>query len=371
MSVYEICQVYSHKLVKKLLNIKLLLFVMPLIEFTPQGMYVPQADVYIDPWRGVEKAIITHGHSDHARWGCNHYLTHHQNIPIIQRRLGNINTQGVAYNESIYINGVEFSFHPAGHVLGSSQIRVAYNGEVWVASGDYKLQADGVATPFEPVVCHTFITESTFGLPIYSWKPQDQVMQEINDWWLQNKDLGLCSVIFAYSLGKAQRILCNLDHSIGEVFVHGAVASMNEAHTDAGVQLPKYTVVSPTTDKLKYKGALIIAPSSADNTPWMKKFEPYVTASASGWMALRGARRRMSVDKGFVLSDHADWYGLNEAVVATNAQHVIATHGYTRTFAQWLATKGIESSIAETRFVGESIDKQNNDTVDPSSPEVE
>jgi putative mRNA 3-end processing factor len=345
---------------------------MPLIEFTQQGMYVPQADVYIDPWRAVDKAIITHGHSDHARWGCSHYLTHHQNIPIIKRRLGNIETQGIGYGEKITINGVDFSLHPAGHVLGSSQVRISYKGETWVASGDYKLQADGVAAPFEPVACHSFITESTFGLPIYSWKPQSQVMQEINQWWQRNKEQGICSVIFAYSLGKAQRILCNINHEIGEVFVHGAVNSMNEAHVEAGIVLPTYSAVTALTEKSRFKGSLVIAPASADNTPWMKKFEPYETAAASGWMALRGARRRMSVDRGFVLSDHADWYGLNEAVAATGAEHVIVTHGYTRTFAQWLSEKGIQSSIAETRFVGESIDKQINDSIEETiMPESE
>jgi putative mRNA 3-end processing factor len=328
---------------------------MSLITFTKQGMYVPQADVYIDPWRPVPRAFITHGHSDHARWGCTSYLTHNHNIPILQRRLGAQQYQGVAYGQNIEINGVKFSFHPAGHVLGSSQVRVEYKGEIWVASGDYKTQFDGISTAFEPIQCHTFITESTFGLPVYNWREQQDVIADINQWWQQNKQIGKCSIIFAYSLGKAQRILANVDASIGTIFVHSAVANINEAYAEAGVLLPPYQKVSADIDKSSYKGALIIAPASSDNTPWMKKFEPYSTGIASGWMALRGARRRMSADKGFVLSDHADWQGLNDAIKETNAQKVIVTHGYTQVFARWLTEQGYEAHAIETRFTGETI----------------
>ncbi|MFN9581615.1 MAG: ligase-associated DNA damage response exonuclease, partial [Bacteroidota bacterium] len=210
---------------------------MPLLNFTDKGMYVPAADVYIDPWRAVKKALITHGHSDHARSGSSAYLTHHQSIPILTKRLGNLNYQGVEYGEVITINGVKFSFHPAGHVLGSSQIRIEHQGEVWVASGDYKLQNDGVCTPFEPVKCNTFITESTFGLPVYNWMPQQDVFNEINEWWSKNAEQGRCSIIYAYSLGKAQRILQHVNEYIGPVYVHGAVAGMNEAYAEAGIEL--------------------------------------------------------------------------------------------------------------------------------------
>ena len=318
-------------------------------------MYVPAADVYIDPWRAVNRALITHGHSDHARSGSSAYLTHQHSIPILKKRLGNLNYQGVEYGETIDINGVKFSFHPAGHVLGSSQIRIEHKGEVWVASGDYKLQNDGVCAPFEPVKCNTFITESTFGLPVYNWMPQQEVFNEINEWWAKNAEQGRCSIIYAYSLGKAQRILQHVNQQIGPVFVHGAVAGMNEAYADAGIALNPYTKVSADIDKSLYRKALIIAPSSADASPWMKKFEPYSTAFASGWMAVRGNRRRLAADRGFVLSDHADWAELNAAVKATEATQVLVTHGFTDTFARWLCENGYDARAVKTEYAGEQL----------------
>ena len=336
---------------------------MALIEFTDKGMYCPQADVYIDPWRAVNKALITHGHSDHARYGSAAYFTHHQNVPIIKRRLGNIEVTGFNYEETILINGVTFSFHPAGHVLGSSQIRVEYKGEVWVASGDYKTEADGVCEPFTPVKCHTFITESTFGLPVFNWSSQKHIMDEINHWWQSNVNNGKASVILAYSLGKAQRILCNINAEIGPVYVHGAVAEMNEACAEAGLLLPPYQKVTAGLVKDDFRKALIIAPSSANNTPWMKKFEPYATAVASGWMALRGARHWQAADKGFVLSDHADWPSLNQAVAETGAENIIATHGYTEAFANWLTEKGYNARMVQTGFVGEQMKQEEEKTV--------
>ena len=328
---------------------------MPLLNFTDKGMYVPAADVYIDPWRAVNRALITHGHSDHARSGSSAYLTHRHSIPILKKRLGNQNYQGVEYGETIDINGVKFSFHPAGHVLGSSQIRIEHKGEVWVASGDYKLQNDGVCAPFEPVKCNTFITESTFGLPVYNWMPQQEVFNEINEWWAKNAEQGRCSIIYAYSLGKAQRILQHVNQQIGPVFVHGAVAGMNEAYADAGIVLNPYTKVSADIAKSLYRKALIIAPSSADASPWMKKFEPYSTAFASGWMAVRGNRRRLAADRGFVLSDHADWAELNAAVKATEATQVLVTHGFTDTFARWLCENGYDARAVKTEYAGEQL----------------
>ncbi len=328
-----------------------------LIHFTDKGMYVPLADVYIDPWKPVARAIITHAHSDHARWGMGAYLCHHQTIPVLKKRLGDNNYQVFRYGEEITINGVKFNFYPAGHVLGSAQIRVEYGGDVWVASGDYKLQHDGISAPFEAVKCNTFITESTFGLPVYNWKPQAEVINEINAWWKLNQEKGKCSVIFAYSLGKAQRIIHNVDHALGDIFVHGSVENMNTAYSEAGIALKPCRKVSAGFGKEAYRNALIVAPPSADGSEWMRKFEPYSTALASGWMALRGARRRGAVDRGFVLSDHADWGELNTAVKATGATRVIVTHGYTSVFSQWLREQGLEAFDVETQFSGESIDE--------------
>ncbi len=329
-----------------------------LIVFTEKGMYCPQADVYIDPWRSVHKAIITHGHSDHARSGSSHYLCHHQSIPILQRRLGQHSYQGVAYNEKIKINDVVISFHPAGHVLGSSQIRIEHKGKVFVVSGDYKTEFDGISTAFEPVSCHTFITESTFGLPFFQWKPQSEIFKSITSWWMKNKSIGITSVLFAYSLGKAQRIIQHLEESIGPIIVHGAVHTMNEAYQEAGIPMKKTYRVSDVQDPDMFKGAMVIAPSSAENTPWMKRFNPYATAIASGWMAMRGARRWQAADAGFVLSDHADWKGLNDAVKSTGAEEVLVTHGYSDAFSKWLNEQGISARPVQTVFKGETIKEQ-------------
>ena len=210
----------------------------PLLSFTDKGIYCQAADVYLDPWRPVDKAIITHGHSDHSRAGHRRYITHHRNIPIVKHRLGNVNISGKAWGEKFTVNGVNFSLHPAGHIIGSSQIRVEHKGEIWVFSGDYKDEADGLVTPYEPVKCHTFITECTFGLPAFKWSPQNEVFDEINRWWAENKSDGLTSVLFGYSLGKAQRLLKNLNSSIGPIYTHAAIENLNEVVREL-VSLPK------------------------------------------------------------------------------------------------------------------------------------
>jgi putative mRNA 3-end processing factor len=328
-----------------------------LLEFTTKGIYCAQADLYIDPWQPVNKAIITHAHGDHARRGSKSYLAHHTSTHILRHRLGeDIQLETTEYNQPIYINGVKISLHPAGHIIGSAQIRLEYEGEIWVASGDYKTEPDFVSQPFEPVKCHTFITESTFGLPIYQWKPQPQIMQEINTWWQENKNQEKVSIVFAYSLGKAQRILCNLDAGIGSVFVHGAIWNTNEALKKDGASVPLTIKVSRELSKEEYRGGIVIAPPSAIATPWLKKFQPYATAAASGWMNLRGAKRRKALDRGFVLSDHADWNGLITAIEATGAQRVYVTHGFKSAFARYLTDKGLEAYEAETLYEGESID---------------
>lgn len=331
---------------------------MALLEFTSEGIYCPAADVYIDPWRPVDKALITHGHADHSRWGHKHYLFTKTAAPVIRYRLGNINADTVDYGAVITINGVKFSFHPAGHIVGSAQIRVEHKGEVWVASGDYKVEDDGLAEAFEPVECHTFITESTFGLPVYRWKPQATVFDEINHWWQQNKAAGKTSVIGVYALGKAQRVLAGLDSSIGPVFTHGAVENTNKVMRKQGLDLPATTKVSRELKANDMEGAMVLATPSATASTWMRRFKNVSVGIASGWMALRGTRRRRSADRGFVLSDHADWNGLNNAITATGAERVIVTHGYTNLFARWLREeRGLDAREAQTAYEGESLDR--------------
>jgi putative mRNA 3-end processing factor len=332
---------------------------MPLLSFNDRGIYCAKADVYIDPWRPVDNAIITHAHADHSRWGMKRYLAHHLSIPVMKLRLGQeIAVEGIEYGKVKRINGVDFSLHPAGHIPGSAQVRVAYNGEVWVVSGDYKIEDDGLSEPFEPVKCHHFITECTFGLPVYHWKPQKEIFHGINEWWRQNQASGKTSFITAYSLGKAQRIIKNVDHSIGKIFTHGAIENTNVVLREAGLELPETTRVTKEVDKKSFEGNLVIAPPSAINTPWMKQFKPLSLGIASGWMQLRGARRRRAADRGFVLSDHADWNGLLEAVKATGAERVITTHGYTAVFSRYLNDIGISSIEEQTLFAGENMDEE-------------
>lgn len=327
---------------------------MPLIEFSDRGLYCPAGGFYIDPWKPVDKAVITHAHSDHARWGSKHYLCHHHTKPILQVRLGIDNQyQSVEWNEVVNMNGVKVSLHPAGHIIGSSQIRVEHAGEVWVVSGDYKLENDGVSGQFEPVKCHTFITESTFGLPIYFWKKQEEIFSNIQSWVLKNKAEGKSSILIAYSLGKAQRLLPCLASITDTILVHGAVYNVHQALEAAGWPLPKVQRVTPDTPKELLKGAVVIAPSSAEGTSWIKKFSPYAVGICSGWMQVRGNVRRKNADGGFALSDHADWPDLLTAIKATEAQKVFVTHGFTHAFSRYLNEQGIPAAEVKTEYGGE------------------
>lgn len=324
-----------------------------LLDFTEKGIYCAQAGVYIDPWKPVGKALITHGHADHSRWGHKHYLCTRQAAPVIQHRLGKIDVTPVDFGETLTIQGVRISFHPAGHIIGSAQVRLEYKGEVWVVSGDYKLEDDGLTEPFEPVRCNTFITESTFGLPVYNWKPQQEVFKEINQWWRANKEEGKTTILTGYALGKAQRIIQNLDETIGTIYTHGAIENVNEVIRGQGIALKSTVRVTQDISKELYPGSIVIATPSSVGSSWIKKFAPFSIGSASGWMNLRGARRRRSVDRGFVLSDHADWNGLNTAIEECGAERVFVTHGYTSVFSQWLNEKGIKAGQVETQFEGE------------------
>lgn len=331
---------------------------MSLLIINKLGIYCEVGDFYIDPWKPVDKAIITHAHSDHARSGMKHYLCHPHTAPILRQRLGlDINIQTLNYGEPISINGVKVSLHPAGHLPGSAQIRVAYKGEVWVVSGDYKLQNDPLADPFEPVACQHFITESTFGLPIYRWPDPKIVYGEMNDWWSANRAAGKASIVGAYSLGKAQRVLSGLNPDIGPIYTHGAVENLNQLFREEGFQLPETRLIDASVTKANLKGALIVAPPASLVSAWSRKLGPQSTAFCSGWMAVRGARRRRAADRGFVISDHADWPGLNEAVLATGAENIYVTHGYKELFARWLNEEyGLKAQSLDTLFEGESLD---------------
>jgi putative mRNA 3-end processing factor len=339
----------------------------PLLHVTDLGLYCATGDFHIDPWRPVPRAVVTHAHSDHACWGCGRYLTSERGEGVLRLRMGSeavIDT--LRHGESIEIQGVHVSLFPAGHILGSSQVRVEYRGEVWVASGDYKIEPDPTCDVFEPVRCHTFISESTFGLPIYRWDREEVVFRQINDWWRTNRENGRASMLFGYSLGKAQRLLAGIDATIGPIYTHGAVEPMNRVYREAGVALPETTYVGSLPKETAWAGSLIVAPPSANGSPWARKFGAISTGFASGWMRIRGPRRRRSVDRGFVLSDHADWPGLLGAVRATGAERVLLTHGYTAILARWLREQGIDAATLATRYQGER-----DDSTEESAPEGE
>lgn len=323
-----------------------------LIQSTPRGLYCPPGDFYIDPWQPVDRAVLTHAHADHARPGHAHYLGARDGAPLLRARLGDVHLETLTYGERIRINGVCLSLHPAGHVLGSAQVRVEHRGEVWVASGDYKLHADPTCAPFEPQRCDVFVTESTFGLPVFRWPAPGGVFEALNDWWRANAAAGRTSVLFAYALGKAQRILASVDATIGPLACHGAVERLNAACRAAGMALPLTCGVDALADSHARSRALVIAPPSARGTPWLRRFGDYSDAFASGWMQLRGARRRRAVDRGFVLSDHADWPGLLAAIEATGARRVRVTHGQVGPMLRWLEERGYEAAPLASEFEG-------------------
>lgn len=326
-----------------------------LIDFTSSGLYCPVADLYIDPWKPVEKAIITHAHSDHARIGNMAYLAHKDSVPLLKNALGRyINIQGLEYNDPITINGVKITLHPAGHIVGSAQVRLEYKGEVWVISGDYKLDNDGLSVPFEPLKCHTFVTESAYGLPVFQWKNHFEVYNEINNWWANNLASGKNTVLLAYNLGKAQRLLHNLDLTIGEVFVHHTIENINQVLRENGIPIPVINVIEPYTNLKEIKNALIIAPPSNLNSLWVSNFAPCEIAIASGWVNLRQNKRRKTIDRGFILSDHADWDQLKSTIKATQAKRVYITNGFSSSLSRWLQSESIEVKELKTEFKSET-----------------
>ena len=323
---------------------------MDLIASTERGLYCAAGDFHIDPWRPVPRAVITHAHSDHARFGSEVYVCHRLTAPTLRKRLGDVRIETAAYGEILTRNGVELSFHPAGHVLGSAQVRVSWRGETWVASGDYKLESDGVSGAFEPIRCHAFITELTFGLPIYRWRPQAEIFAAIDAWRRENIAAGRASLLFAYALGKAQRVLAHVDPALGPIVCHGAVESINALYRAAGVALPPTKLATDIANRRDFARALIVAPPSAAASPWAKRFGDYSDALASGWMQVRGNRRRRGLDRGFALSDHADWPGLLAAIEATGAERILVTHGASGALTRYLSEKGLDARALATAY---------------------
>jgi putative mRNA 3-end processing factor len=326
-----------------------------MISDTPRGLFCAAGNFYIDPWQPVERALITHAHSDHARPGSAAYLCAAPGATVLRHRLPEATIETVHYGETMAIEGVRVSFHPAGHILGSAQVRLERNGEVWVISGDYKRAPDPTAAPFEPLRCHTFITEATFALPIYTWDPADAVVAEMLEWWRLNREADRPSVLFCYALGKAQRILGVLrDHAIEPVRLHGAMAGPTDAYREAGVALASTERIGEATRGKALSRALVLAPISARGTVWMRRLPNASTAFASGLMRVRGVRRQRAFDRGFVLSDHADWPSLLQTIEETGASRVLVTHGWSDVLARFLAERGFETGVLRTAYEGEA-----------------
>ena len=326
-----------------------------MLEETNAGLYCPGGDFHLDPWQPVRRAVITHAHGDHARFGSAAYLCVDDCAPLLARRFGTDATvESVRYTEPITIGDVRVSFHPAGHVLGSAQIRLEGAGGVWVLSGDYKRAPDPTCPTFEPVECDTFISESTFGLPIYRWDPAEEVVRGIVAWWEMNREKGLTSVLFCYTLGKAQRVLAELTRVIdAPAYVHGMMIPMIEAYRERGIRL---LATRPLIDKPRgtsFAGELVLAPLSARGTPWMRRLGDISDAFVSGLMRVRGVRRQRAFDRGFVLSDHADWPAILQTISETGATRVLTTHGHAEPLARFLKSKGFDSGVIRTAWEGE------------------
>jgi putative mRNA 3-end processing factor len=318
----------------------------PILQVTPRGLYSQAGDFFIDPSGPVDRAVITHAHADHARPGSRRYLCARGGEALLQARLGpGAQIDAIAYGETVRLGAVTLSLHAAGHILGSAQVRVEQGGQVTVVSGDYKTDPDPTCAPLEPLACHTFIGESTFGLPIFRWPAYESVLADIHTWWRTNRDAGVTSVLFVYALGKAQRILAGLDPAAGPILTHGAVEKITARYREAGVALPPTGHVDAVEDPTALARALVLAPPSAHHPAWLRRFRRWSTAFASGWMRIRGHRRRRAVDRGFVISDHGDWDGLVATMQQTGAERIGLTHGYAAQMARWLTEQGQAAEV--------------------------
>lgn len=322
---------------------------------TVAGLFCDVGEFFIDPSKPVSRAIITHAHADHARKGSREYYTVKCGVRILRTRLPpSAVIRGIDYGEILDFNGVKVSLHPAGHMLGSAQVRLEYRGEVWVFSGDYKVARDPTCHAFEPLRCHTFITESTFAMPHFRWPDQDLVWSEILDWWKLNRGWGRASVIYCYAVGKAQRILAGIGNQAGMVFTHEKIELATAEYRSSGVELPPTLSVADAPESTDWANSIILAPPQVRDGRWLRRVGQRATAFASGWMCTKGGCKAHRVDQGFTLSDHADWDELNWAIRETRAEHILVTHGYVDPLVQHLRSQGLDAHpLAET--VGKAL----------------
>lgn len=334
-----------------------------LLHVTSSGIFCPLGDFYIDPWKPVDNAIITHAHADHARIGHRNYLVHKDSVNLIRYQIGPyLQCQAVDYGETIYKNGVKVSLHPAGHIPGSAQVRIEYKGEVWVFSSDIKLSSDGMSTEYESIKCHALVSEGTFGLPLFNWEDQNVVFDSINNWWAKNKANNKTSVLVCNAVGKAQRVLRNLDPKIGELVAHRSIYNINRVFNKQGIKVPETKRLELTMNQ-GLDQSLVFIPQNIVNTPWMKSIENYSLGIVSAWMTLKEERRRNKYDNHFILSDHADWSQLKQVAIDSGAEKVYLTHGYASSLYRWLRDQGVEVHEMQTEFSGEMnelYDRQKN-----------
>ncbi|HYG05506.1 MAG TPA: ligase-associated DNA damage response exonuclease [Stenotrophomonas sp.] len=322
-----------------------------LVVMRPEGLYCPAGDFHIDPWQPVPRAVITHGHGDHARSGMGRYDCLADSLPILRWRLGEQDYHAHAPGEAFELGRARLSLHPAGHVLGSAQVRIEADGQVWVASGDYKRQPDPTCAPFEPVPCDVFITEATFALPVYRWPDTAAVVDEIVQWRRDCAERGETAILYCYALGKAQRVLAELCHrDEPPVLLHGAIAAGVAVYRQAGIAMVDTEAVSEQPRGQDSAGRLVLAPPSAAGSPWLRRFRRAQQGFASGWMRIRGNRRRRNYDRGFVISDHADWPALLHTIAQTGARRIIATHGNTDALVRHLCEHGRAAESFRTAY---------------------
>jgi putative mRNA 3-end processing factor len=316
------------------------------LEMRAEGLYCPPGNFYIDPWAPVGRAVVTHAHAVAANALAGAYLTAQPGAELLRPMVRpQASLEYLEYGESHSLGNVRISLHPAGHILGSAQVRVEHAGEVWVSSGHYKLAPDPTCAPFEPLRCHTFVTESTFGLPIFRWRDAGEVRDLIHAWWRANQQAGRATLLFAHPVGQAQRLLAMLDASVGPIYIHESIEPVTAIYRLQGICLAPATTAGADGD---WRRALVLAPPSAHGSAWERRLGPASTGIASGWMRIRGTRRRRSVDRGFVLSDHADWPALMRTVRETGAERIWVTGGFRGPLARCLRDLGRQAVAVET-----------------------
>ena len=275
-----------------------------------------------------------------------HYLCSQDGERVLRLRVGmSASIQSLPYGQVVNLNGVNISLHPAGHILGSAQVRVEKDGEVVVVSGDYKTEPDRTCQAFESIKCHTFITESTFGLPIYNWQPEKEVFCDVNEWCRSNQAKGTTTILVGYSLGKSQRVLSAIDPSLGVIYLHKALRPYTEAYQEQGVIFPAFEYLSARTKPSDLVGAIVLAPSPHLEIGGKVEGLHFASAFLSGWMAVDRFRKTRGRGHGFVVSDHVDWKAMLSAISATRAEKVMVTHGYRGPVVRYLREKGLDASV--------------------------